>query len=126
MRFLYTIRQYLINILAPTEFEYSQSPFNKRDSLLILVRDNFYGENGLVITYGKYNTDYHYGSYFDDKTVSDLYKKLKVIQPKYICIVKEQNQNTKAIRKFIKEVKEICKNTEIEIKNNNGKYKMFS
>lgn len=120
------LREWIINWLAPTEFEYSQSPFNIGDCIALVIRDSCFGEKGLCVRYSKHGLRWYRSGYFDQKSIYNLYDELYNIQPSYLLIIKEQNRNTEAIKKFIKEIKAICKDTEIEVKNNNGKVRMFN
>lgn len=120
------LRQWIINWLAPTEFEYANSPFRSRDNIRIVVRDNYYEGEGLLVRWGRNGLDWYRDGYFTKKSVYKLYNELYNIQPDYILIIKEQDQSTEAIEEFIKEVRNTCEYTEIEVKNNNGKVRMFN
>lgn len=120
------LRQWIINRLAPTEFEYANSPFCSGDNIMIVVRDNYYDNEGLVVRWGRNNSDWYRDGYFTKKSVYKLYSELYNIQPKHILIIKEQDRSTEAIEKFIKEVKNTCEYAKIEVKNNNRKVRMFN
>lgn len=120
------LRRWIINWLAPTEFEYANSPFQLGDNIMIVVRDNYYEGEGLVVRWGRNGSDWYRDGYFTKKSVYKLYSELHNIQPRYILIIKEQDQSTEAIEEFIKEVRNTCEYTEIEVKNNNGKVRMFN
>ena len=129
----YRIREFILRCVRVRAIDYALSPFEFGDAILIVVRENKFGTNGLGARIGKLGIGYYGGNdpdYFEDTAIEEQLKPLLLrVKPAKILVIDEFNQHSKSIKEFTKWLSKQFKR-KVTVSDNHsvvyGDYQMFT
>ena len=100
----YRIREFILRCVRVRAIDYALSPFELGDAMLIVVREDKCGTNGLGARIGKLGIGYYGGNdpdYFEDTAIEEQLKPLLLrVKPAKILVIDEFNQHSESIKEF--------------------------